>query len=167
MTDDAPTPTAADAANTENLTAIEGDRWRIVPYGDDTYGLQSVAHVEGFGPRDILCLQPEDIPELANLLALATDLLNGMPPSDSAPKLVFLDGFGPHPKVLFTAFGQPPPMAASVTLPDVGEVFVWKVRWIYERNGSSRVEVIVESVAARARAAAHGKTGPNIAEHDS
>lgn len=160
-------PAAADAAGTDNLAAIEGDRWRIEPHGDDTYTLHALTAAGPSAlPADTLQLTATDIPELANLFALATDLLNGMPPSDSAPKLVFLDGFGPHPKVLFTAFGQPLPMAASVTLLDVGEVHVWKVRWIYERNGSSRVEIHVQSVAARARAATHG-TGPSIAEHDS
>ena len=167
MTEPTTKPAAADAASTEHLTAIEGDRWRIEPHGDDTYTLHALTSV---GPStaiaDPLQLTAADIPELANLFAVATDLLNGMPPSESTPKLVFLDGFGPHPKVIFTAFGQPPPMGASVTLPNVGEVHVWKVRWFYERSGASRVEVVVESVAARARAAAHSD-GPRIAEHES
>lgn len=153
---------AADADPTDSFPALKGDRWRITPRGDDTYALQSLTMVDG-SSKDVLILQPGEVPELANLFALATDLLNGMPPSDSPPKLVFLDGYGPHARVLFTAFGQPPPSGASVSLPGVAVSVVRGVHWVYEKSGAARVEVRMGGPLGGSCAARE----PRIAEHES
>lgn len=144
----ASSPDTAPASS--SLAAVETDRWRITPQPDDTYVLQVLAHDGPSNlPADTLLLTAADIPELANLFAIATDMLSGSPACDVSPRLnfVFPLGTSENTEPFFSAYGQPPPVNSIVTLPvpdpDGGRrarrLRVHETSWEYKEHGAACV----------------------------
>lgn len=126
----------------EKFQAIESDRWRIEPLpDDDTFAL---SHNGRPGPTVILTAA--DLLELANLLAIGTDMLNGLPASESIMHVDFVRGHGLDPQKLFSTLGFAPPPGAIVSLPKLGRMKVDSVEWMYERHATTRIVVRVSPV---------------------
>lgn len=123
----------------EKFQAIESERWRIEPRPeDDTYALTPNGRE---GPTVILTAA--DLPELANLLAIGSDMLQGLPAAETIMHVDFVRGHGLDPQKLFSTLGFAPPPGAVVSLPKHGRMKVDSVEWMYERHATTRIVVRV------------------------
>lgn len=121
---------------------VESDRWHLSRSESGALVICDVTSggMLGVGSR-------MDLAELANLLLIGSDVLDGAPAVEAATRVDFVASSG-QPGVVFSIFGQPPRKGESITLPDGIEAHVLHVRRDYRINGASKVTVTVEIASA-------------------
>jgi hypothetical protein len=122
---------------------VESERWRVERSEGGTLLLRDVRArtTMEVGEHDALV-------ELANLLLLGTDVLDGTPPTDM-PRVDFVAADQMSAclslAVVYSMFGQPPARGDVVTLPDGVSAKVNEVRRTYRRNGPTTITVYVST----------------------
>lgn len=122
-------------------SGFTSDRWSLTRDEDGALLIRDGVHHTslGVGSRN-------DLLELANLLLIGADVIDGAPFAESTIRVDFVTDTSAD--VAFSVFGQPPMLGETVCLPDGMVATVHHVRRDYQRNGPSKVTVSVRPASA-------------------